>query len=130
MAFQISYTDPKTGAAFPAAYLKITSVQVTKAVKTAVVKTAIYATEAARTASLQPVAMQDFTCNDYITLSAATGPVVNHPLYSGYFGGPQLTDSLNTPAAVNLDDVLISQAYLALAVHPQAAVLLTAATVS
>jgi hypothetical protein len=128
MAFQINYTDPKTGASFPTSYLKITTVQVTKATKTATVSTAIYASEAARTANLQPVATMQYTCSDYITLSAATGPVINHPLYSGYFGGPQLADSLNTPAAVNLDDVLISQAYLALAVHPQATALLTGAT--
>ena len=83
MAFQINYTDPKTGAAFPAAYLKITSVQVTKATKTAVITTATFASEAARTANLQPVATMQYTCNDYATLTSATGPMVSHPLYSG-----------------------------------------------
>ena len=127
MAFLINYSDSATGVSITGAYLKITSVLVDKTAKAALIKTAIYANQAARLANLQPIATQQYICKDLVSAGSPTAQPSVNALYSGYFGGPQLADALNKTPATNLDDILLSQAYLALQAHPQATTLLTGA---
>jgi hypothetical protein len=130
VAFLINYSDPKTGCSISDAYLKITKVQVCKADKVAYLNVAVYASQAAREANLQPVATQQYACNDWVGLATKDAPGIKHSLYSGFFGTLQLADPVNSAPATNIDDILISQAYMALKAHPTAVALLAGATVA
>ena len=134
MALLINYSIPATGASYANAYFKINNVQITKSTKTAMINAAIYLNQDARTSGLQPINSLSFVCRD--SMKAVPGvpnanmpampppPVfVNDPMYTDYFGVPQVTTS-NVASAINVDDILITQGYLALAVHPQAESLL------
>jgi hypothetical protein len=127
MAFLVSYTDPATGAVYPAAYLKVASAAVDKVFRLATVTIAIYATKAARAANLQPIYAASFAFNDWAgpATGATPGPVYN--LYSDYFGKAPLPDSFGA-VAVNVDDILAAQSYLAMQAHPLIAPLLIGAT--
>ncbi len=117
-----TYTDPRSGAVYTNAYARIRSIEVIKADKWARTQFDIYASKELRetpgktpVSQLQPI----FSGN-------VSGNPDNYT--SNFSATPVAVDDLPAPAA-NVDDIAISQAYLALKTHPDTAAILAAATV-
>jgi hypothetical protein len=121
MAYQIPiFTDPRSGAPFPDAYARIKNVIVNKAQKWARVQFDIFASKELREAEKTPVSYMQ------IVFAAVPGAPDN---YTPNFASAPVATADLPAAAVNVDDVVTSQAYIALKTHPDTAAILAAATV-
>jgi len=114
MAYQLANYTTDSGVSVPAAYLRITDVQVRHEDRTASVSFSIFVSKDAADTNKAPLLATGYVFADE-----------TDNLYTANFATTPGASSLGTPANVN--DILQTQAYLALAKHPSTAALLSGA---
>jgi hypothetical protein len=124
MAVIIKYTDPNTGAVSSNAYFVISSVELAKSRKNAFVAVTVYADQASRQAKRNALYSELFAFSDPPLGPGGPAPPASALLYSSYFQLPPTS----LQVAVNLDDIVMANAYVACTFHPVISLLIAGGT--